>query len=93
MRSARAARQRPHGLSPAAQHARRYVAARVALVGDAAHGVHPIHAQGFNMGVADIGALVEALTTPGAGGSTSVRARRWSPMSGPAAPTTCSDYG
>ncbi|MFO1067782.1 MAG: FAD-dependent monooxygenase [Geminicoccaceae bacterium] len=44
-----------------AQHARRYVAPRLALVGDAAHGVHPIHAQGFNMGVADIGALVEAL--------------------------------
>jgi 2-octaprenyl-6-methoxyphenol hydroxylase len=44
-----------------AQHARSYVAPRVALVGDAAHGVHPIHAQGFNMGVADVGALVEAL--------------------------------
>ncbi|MEK0083216.1 FAD-dependent monooxygenase [Benzoatithermus flavus] len=44
-----------------AQHAHRYVAPRLALVGDAAHGVHPIHAQGFNMGVADIGALAEAL--------------------------------
>ena len=44
-----------------AQHARAYVAPRIALVGDAAHGVHPIHAQGFNMGVADVGALVEAL--------------------------------
>lgn len=44
-----------------AQHARRYVAPRVALVGDAAHGVHPIHAQGFNMGVADIGVLAELL--------------------------------
>ncbi|MGD9508042.1 MAG: FAD-dependent monooxygenase [Geminicoccaceae bacterium] len=44
-----------------AQHARAYVAPRVALVGDAAHGVHPIHAQGFNMGVADVGALVDAL--------------------------------
>lgn len=44
-----------------AQHARHYVAPRVALVGDAAHGVHPIHAQGFNMGVADNGSLVEAL--------------------------------
>lgn len=44
-----------------AQHARSYVAPRVALVGDAAHGVHPIHAQGFNMGVADVGALVDAL--------------------------------
>lgn len=40
-----------------AQHARRYVAPRVALVGDAAHGVHPIHAQGFNMAVADVAVL------------------------------------
>lgn len=46
-----------------AQHARHYVAPRVALVGDAAHGVHPIHAQGFNMGVADVGALVDAIVT------------------------------
>lgn len=44
-----------------AQHARHYVAPRVALIGDAAHGVHPIHAQGFNMGVADVGALVDAV--------------------------------
>ena len=51
-----------------AQHARRYVAPRVALIGDAAHGVHPIHAQGFNMGVADIGALVEALVAARARG-------------------------
>ncbi|WP_051328843.1 FAD-dependent monooxygenase [Geminicoccus roseus] len=40
------------------QHADRYVAPRLALVGDAAHGVHPIHAQGFNMGVADVASLV-----------------------------------
>jgi 2-octaprenyl-6-methoxyphenol hydroxylase len=46
-----------------ALHAERYVAARLALIGDAAHGVHPIHAQGLNMGVADIGALAEALVT------------------------------
>ena len=44
-----------------ALHAHRYVGPRLALVGDAAHGVHPIHAQGFNMGVADIGVLVETL--------------------------------
>jgi 2-octaprenyl-6-methoxyphenol hydroxylase len=52
-----------------AQHARRYVAPRVALVGDAAHGVHPIHAQGFNMGVADVAALVDALSGTGIGRS------------------------
>jgi len=45
-----------------AHHAERYVAPRVALVGDAAHGVHPIHAQGFNMAVADVMALTAALT-------------------------------
>lgn len=44
-----------------AQHAVRYVAPRLALIGDAAHGAHPIHAQGFNMGVADVGALAEIL--------------------------------
>jgi 2-octaprenyl-6-methoxyphenol hydroxylase len=52
-----------------AQHARTYVAARVALVGDAAHGVHPIHAQGFNMGVADVGALIDALLAARARGA------------------------
>ena len=51
-----------------AQHARSYVAPRLALVGDAAHGVHPIHAQGFNMGVADVGALVDALVAAKARG-------------------------
>ena len=51
-----------------AQHARSYVAPRLALVGDAAHGVHPIHAQGFNMGVADVGALVDALVAARARG-------------------------
>lgn len=51
----------PSAFPLGAQHARSYAAPRVALVGDAAHGVHPIHAQGFNMGVADVGALVDAL--------------------------------
>jgi 2-octaprenyl-6-methoxyphenol hydroxylase len=39
--------------------ARRLVAPRVALVGDAAHGIHPIHAQGFNLAVRDIATLAE----------------------------------
>jgi 2-octaprenyl-6-methoxyphenol hydroxylase len=51
-----------------AQHARRYVAPRMALIGDAAHGVHPIHAQGFNMGVADIAALLDRLMAARRGG-------------------------
>ena len=41
--------------------ARRYVAPRVALVGDAAHGIHPIHAQGFNLAVRDVATLAEIL--------------------------------
>lgn len=38
------------------------VADRVALVGDAAHGIHPIAGQGLNAGVRDIAALTEVLT-------------------------------
>ena len=41
--------------------ATRFVAPRLALVGDAAHGVHPIAGQGLNLGLRDVGALAQVL--------------------------------
>ena len=47
----------PLGLS----HAARYTDQRLALVGDAAHGIHPIAGQGLNMGIRDVAALAEVV--------------------------------
>jgi len=44
------------------QHAERYWAERLILVGDAAHGIHPIAGQGLNMGLRDVAALTEVLS-------------------------------
>ncbi len=46
-----------------AMHAARYTAPRLALVGDSAHGIHPIAGQGLNLGLRDALALTDLLTT------------------------------
>jgi 2-octaprenyl-6-methoxyphenol hydroxylase len=52
---------KPSAFPLSAETARTYAAPRIALVGDAAHGLHPIHAQGWNLGVRDVAALAEVL--------------------------------
>jgi 2-octaprenyl-6-methoxyphenol hydroxylase len=42
-------------------HADRYTDRRLALIGDAAHVIHPIAGQGFNMGLRDVAALAESV--------------------------------
>jgi 2-octaprenyl-6-methoxyphenol hydroxylase len=41
--------------------ARSFIADRIALVGDAAHVIHPIAGQGLNMGLKDVAALAEVV--------------------------------
>ncbi len=76
-------RGQPTGYPLSAHRAPRLVGPRVALVGDAAHAVHPIHAQGFNLGVRDVAALAEVLVDaaragqdPGSG-EVLIRYQRW----------------
>ena len=63
--------------------ARSFVADRIALVGDAAHVIHPIAGQGLNMGLKDVAALAEVIVDaarlgldPGAA-DTLERYQRW----------------
>ena len=45
----------------ALMQAERYVARRLALIGEAAHVIHPIAGQGLNIGIRDIAALAEII--------------------------------
>jgi 2-octaprenyl-6-methoxyphenol hydroxylase len=72
-------RAHPLGLSVA----RAFIADRLALVGDAAHVIHPIAGQGLNMGLKDVAALAETIVDamrlgldPGAPGTLD-RYQRW----------------
>jgi len=47
------------------QMARSFVAERLALVGDAAHAVHPLAGQGLNIGFRDVAALTEIIVEGG----------------------------
>jgi 2-octaprenyl-6-methoxyphenol hydroxylase len=51
-----------------AMAAERYTAERMALVGDAAHGIHPIAGQGLNLGFRDVAALADLVIAAVAGG-------------------------
>ena len=42
--------------------AKSYIAPNVAVIGDAAHGVHPIAGQGLNAGLRDVAALIQVLS-------------------------------
>ncbi len=53
----------PRGAFPlCARHATRYVLPNVALVGDAAHAIHPLAGQGANLGLQDAAKLADVVT-------------------------------
>ena len=52
----------PHwGYPISLTHANRYIGERLALAGDAAHAIHPLAGQGFNLGIRDVAVLAELI--------------------------------
>ena len=51
-----------HSFPLVARHAERYVLDGLALIGDAAHTIHPLAGQGVNLGLLDAAVLAEELT-------------------------------
>jgi 2-polyprenyl-6-methoxyphenol hydroxylase-like FAD-dependent oxidoreductase len=50
-------------------HASEYIAPRMVLIADAAHGIHPIAGQGLNLGFRDVGVLADLLAEAKAQGA------------------------
>lgn len=59
--------ERPQAIPLALIRAHQITATRMALVGDAAHAIHPLAGHGMNLGFADVAALLSILSDPAVG--------------------------